>query len=46
MRKTTIKKRNIEDVRFYKFKYGFDDLPLDPARTFVQEKIGKKYAFI
>lgn len=39
--KKAIKKRNIEDARFYKFEYGTDDLPLDPARQFIQEKIGK-----
>lgn len=34
-------KRPIEDVPFYKFKYEFDDLPLDPARPFILEQISK-----
>lgn len=35
-------KRHIEDVPFYAFKYSEGDLPLDPARSFIQEQIGKK----
>ena len=33
-------KRHIEDAPFYKFEYNFDDLPLDPARPFINEQIG------
>lgn len=36
-----LKPRNIEDAPFYKFTHGFDDLPLDPARPFIQQKISK-----
>lgn len=32
-------RRQIEDVPFYKFKYKFDELPLDPARPFILEQI-------
>lgn len=35
-------KRHIEDVPFYKFEYKFDELPLDPARSFILEKIGEQ----
>jgi hypothetical protein len=34
-------KRHIEDVPFYRFQYKFDDLPLDPARDFIQIQISK-----
>ncbi|XP_058823709.1 dynein axonemal heavy chain 3 [Topomyia yanbarensis] len=34
-------KRNIEDVPFYKFVYRNDELPLDPARNFIEEQISK-----
>ncbi|XP_053695545.1 dynein axonemal heavy chain 3 [Sabethes cyaneus] len=34
-------KRNIEDVPFYKFVYRRDELPLDPARSFIEEQISK-----
>uniref|UniRef100_A0AAG5CMI6 Uncharacterized protein n=1 Tax=Anopheles atroparvus TaxID=41427 RepID=A0AAG5CMI6_ANOAO len=34
-------KRHIEDVPFYKFNHGKNELPLDPARVFVEEQIGK-----
>uniref|UniRef100_A0A1B0EXW2 AAA+ ATPase domain-containing protein n=1 Tax=Lutzomyia longipalpis TaxID=7200 RepID=A0A1B0EXW2_LUTLO len=34
-------KRHIEDVPFYAFKYEEGDLPLDPARPFIQEQIDK-----
>ncbi|GAB0093009.1 Dynein heavy chain [Sergentomyia squamirostris] len=34
-------KRHIEDVPFYAFEYKFGDLPLDPARGFIQEQIDK-----
>uniref|UniRef100_A0A182XBB4 AAA+ ATPase domain-containing protein n=1 Tax=Anopheles quadriannulatus TaxID=34691 RepID=A0A182XBB4_ANOQN len=34
-------KRHIEDVPFYKFSHGPDELPLDPARSFIEEQIGK-----
>ena len=34
------KKRHIEDVPFYNFKYEPDDLPLDPAQEFILEEIG------
>lgn len=37
--KPKIKKRNIEDVPFYKFKYKKEDLPLDPAKDFILEQI-------
>lgn len=32
-------KRHIEDVPFYKFVYQKDELPLDPARGFIEEQI-------
>ncbi|XP_054732574.1 dynein axonemal heavy chain 3-like [Anastrepha obliqua] len=32
-------RRNIVDCPFYTFKYKFDDLPLDPAKAFIEEKI-------
>lgn len=35
------KHRHIEDVPFYLYKYGPDDLPLDPAKPFVLQKIRK-----
>ncbi|XP_055607362.1 dynein axonemal heavy chain 3 isoform X2 [Uranotaenia lowii] len=34
-------KRNIEDVPFYKFTYRSDELPLDPARDFIEDQIAK-----
>ncbi|KAL1398756.1 hypothetical protein pipiens_008712 [Culex pipiens pipiens] len=34
-------KRHIEDVPFYKFVYKEDELPLDPARNFIEEQISK-----
>ncbi|XP_055637886.1 dynein axonemal heavy chain 3 isoform X3 [Toxorhynchites rutilus septentrionalis] len=34
-------KRHIEDVPFYKFVYKRDELPLDPARSFIEEQIAK-----
>ncbi|XP_062562978.1 dynein axonemal heavy chain 3 isoform X3 [Armigeres subalbatus] len=42
VRKIKLKaKRNIEDVPFYKFVYHRDELPLDPARSFIEEQISK-----
>lgn len=38
-----LKRRHIEDVPFYKFTYGIDDLPLDPAIPFVLEKISNYF---
>jgi hypothetical protein len=34
-------RRHIEDVPLYRLVYGFDDLPLDPARDFIQVQISK-----
>ncbi|XP_035775701.1 dynein heavy chain 3, axonemal-like [Anopheles albimanus] len=34
-------KRHIEDVPFFKYTHGKDELPLDPARSFIEEQIGK-----
>lgn len=39
--KKPIKRRHIEDVPFYQFEYGSDDLPLDPAKPFILQKIRK-----
>lgn len=36
-----LKRRHIEDTPFYKFQYRFDELPLDPLRPFILEKIRK-----
>lgn len=41
--KKVLKRRHIEDVPFYKFSYGSDDLPLDPAKPFILEKISKSF---
>lgn len=35
------KRRHIEDVPFYKLHHGYDELPLDPVRPFILEKIRK-----
>lgn len=35
------KRRHIEDVPFYKLQHDYDELPLDPARSFILEKIRK-----
>ena len=34
-------KRHIEDAPFYSFKYEVGELPLDPAKEFILNKIGK-----
>lgn len=39
--KKPVKRRHIEDIPFYLFEYGADDLPLDPARPFILQKIRK-----
>lgn len=33
------KRRHIEDIPFYRFHHDYDDLPLDPARPFIAERI-------
>lgn len=33
------KRRHIEDIPFYRLHHDYDDLPLDPARPFIVEKI-------
>lgn len=35
------RRRHIEDVPFYKVQYAFDELPLDPIKSFIIEKIRK-----
>lgn len=35
------RRRHIEDVPFYKVQYAFDELPLDPIKSFIVEKIRK-----
>lgn len=32
---------NCEDVPFYKLQHSFDELPLDPVKPFILEKIRK-----
>lgn len=39
--KKPVKRRHIEDIPFYLFEYGADDLPLDPAKPFILQKIRK-----
>lgn len=39
-------RRHIEDAPFYQFKYDRDDLPLDPAKSFILEEISKPHDFI
>ncbi len=39
--KKPVKHRHIDDVPFYSYKYGADDLPLDPAKSFIEQKIRK-----
>lgn len=39
VKKKTEPRRHIEDAPFYKLQHGFDDLPLDPVRPFILEKI-------
>lgn len=39
VKKKTAHRRHIEDAPFYKLQHGFDDLPLDPVRPFILEKI-------
>jgi len=34
-------KRQLNDCPFYNLTYGFDQLPLDPVKEFLQEKICK-----
>lgn len=34
-------RRHIEDVPFYKIRHSFDELPLDPIRSFIVAKIRK-----
>lgn len=34
-------RRHIEDVPFYKIQHSFDELPLDPIKPFIVEKIRK-----
>lgn len=36
-----LNRRHIEDVPFYKLKYAFDQLPLDPFCEFLLGKIRK-----
>jgi dynein heavy chain len=43
VKRAKLKKRHIEDVPFYNFKHGPDDLPLDPARNFIIEEIGDSF---
>lgn len=33
--------RHLEDVPFYKLRHSFDELPLDPVRPFITEKMRK-----
>lgn len=40
------KRRNIENVPFYKIQYGFDELPLDPIKPFILEKIRESLILI
>lgn len=44
--KKPTKRRNIEDIPFYLFEYGADDLPLDPAKPFILQKIRKFKHFV
>lgn len=44
--KKPVKDRHIEDIPFYLYKYGADDLPLDPAKPFILQKIRKFQTFI
>lgn len=44
-KKKPVKRRHIEDVPFYLFEYGADDLPLDPAKEFILQKIRKFQTF-
>lgn len=39
--KKTEKRRHIDDIPHYLYKYGADDLPLDPAKPFISQKIRK-----
>lgn len=39
--KKPVKTRHLDDIPFYLYKYGADDLPLDPARPFILQKIRK-----
>lgn len=41
-----VKRRHIEDIPFYLYKYGADDLPLDPAKPFILQKIRKFETFM
>lgn len=34
-------KRRIQDVPFYSLEYKRDDLPLDPAKPFILDQIGR-----
>ena len=34
-------KRHIEDCPFYNYQYKHDELPLDPAKPFIMELVGK-----
>lgn len=43
--KKPVKHRHLEDVPFYLYEYGADDLPLDPARPFILQKIRKFETF-
>lgn len=37
--KLKMKHRRIEDMRFYQLRHSFDQLPLDPVKPFIEEKI-------
>lgn len=37
--KQRVSHRRIEDMRFYQVRHSFDELPLDPVKSFIEEKI-------
>lgn len=41
--KLKMKHRRIEDMRFYQLRHSFDQLPLDPIKPFIEEKIRKYF---
>lgn len=41
-----LKPRPLVDCPFYNLKYKFDELPLDPVKEFIIEKICKSIKFI
>lgn len=40
-KKLIMLRRRIQDIPFYALEYGRDDLPLDPAKPFILEQIGR-----